>query len=62
MEWKKIIAVFLIGFVGMCCVISVDRECAARTGKGGNIGLSLSRTAEGNLSVCFFGIEGEIGL
>ena len=62
MEWKKLLVIFLIGFIGMCGVISVDRECALQTGEGGKAGLSLARTDKGDLSVCFFGIEGEIGL
>ena len=62
MEWKKVMAIFLIGFIGMCGVISVDRECELTTGKGGKVGLSVSRTATGDAKVCFFGLEGEIDL
>lgn len=62
MEWKKLMVIFLIGFLGMCGVISVDRECLLTTGEGGKAGLSVSRTATGDMEVCFFGLEGETDL
>lgn len=61
MDWKKIITIFMIVFVGMCAVIRVDRQCYEFTGEGGKAGLSFDRTAEGKTAFCFFGLEGEIG-
>lgn len=62
MDWKKWMVIFMITFIGMCGIISVDRECEMTTGQGGKIGLSISKTARGDVSVCLFGLEGEIGL
>ncbi len=62
MDWKKWIIIFAISFVGMCGLISVDRECQITTGEGGKLGLSVSRTATGDVAICFFGLEGEIPL
>lgn len=59
-EWKKMIIVFAIFFIGMCAVVSVDRECFMTTGEGGKAGLSVARTAKGDVAICFFGLEGEI--
>ena len=59
-NWKHIIVVSLIFFVGMCGVIAVDRECQFTTGEGGKIGLSLTRSEEGHVQVGVFGIEGEL--
>lgn len=61
MEWKKLLVIFLIGFIGMCAVISVDRECSMMTGQGGKAGLTITRTDTGAVAFCFFGLEGEIG-
>lgn len=60
MQLKKLMVIFLITFIGMCGVISVDKECQLTTGQGGKLGLELGRTMNGNVSICFFGIEGEI--
>ena len=62
MDWKKCTVIFMIAFIGMCGIISVDRECKLATGQGGKTGLSICRTARGDVSVCFFGLEGEIDL
>lgn len=62
MKWKQYLAVFVIMFVGMCSLITVDRECFNCTGEGGKVGLSVNKTSEGNLHICFFGIEQEIRL
>ena len=60
MDWKRWTAIFIIAFIGTCGVISVDRQCMEITGKGGQVGLTLNKTAEGNVAFCFFGLEGEI--
>lgn len=62
MEWKRWLVIFLITFVGTCGIISVDQQCKAITGEGGKAGLTLSKTADGKVAFCFFGLEGEIGL
>lgn len=62
MNWKKWTAIFMIAFIGMCGIISVDRECKIATGQGGKMGLSIGKTAKGDVAVCFFGLEGEIDL
>lgn len=49
-------------FVGMCSIVTVDQECLTCTGKGGKVGLSVSRTVKGDMAVCFFGLEREIDL
>ena len=61
MGWKKMLVIFLIGFMGMCAVISVDRECSMMTGQGGKAGLTIKRTDSGAVAFCFFGLEGEFG-
>lgn len=62
MDWKKWAVIFTVFFIGTCSLISVDRECELTTGEGGKLGLSLCRTAKGDVSVCFFGLEGEIDI
>lgn len=62
MRWKQWIIIFLIMFVGMCSIVTVDQECLTCTGKGGKVGLSVSRTVKGDMAVCFFGLEREIDL
>lgn len=62
MDWKRWTVIFMITFIGMCGIISVDRECRMTTGQGGKLGLSICKTAMGDMSVCFFGLEGEIDL
>lgn len=62
MKWREWIIVFLIMLIGMSSLIAVDRECFACTGKGGKVGLSINKTVEGDLHICFFGLEQEIPL
>ncbi|MCB6994018.1 hypothetical protein LI177_11045 [bacterium 210820-DFI.6.37] len=58
---KKWIAVFLIFFMGMTGLISVDRACRESTGAGGTTGLSVAHTRDGGTEISFFGLHGEIG-
>lgn len=59
---KKWIAVFFIFFLGVSGLIAVDQACRESTGAGGELGLSIARTGQGDLSVSFFGLEGRIPL
>lgn len=59
---KKWIAVFLVFFLGMSGFLLVDQSCRETLGKGGNPGLSITKTEKGNLSISFFGIGREIPL
>jgi hypothetical protein len=41
MNWRQWMTIFLITFIGMCGIITVDQQCSEITGEGGKIGLSL---------------------
>lgn len=62
MDVKQIAVIFMIVFIGVCGIIKVDRQCMEYTGTGGEVGLTLEQTQEGNIAFCFFGMEGEFGL
>lgn len=59
---KKWIVVFMIFFLGTSALITVDHICRESTGYGGQTGLSVSRAADGDLSISFFGLRGELNL
>lgn len=61
MERKQWLIVFMIAFIGMCGIISVDNNCKEITGQGGKIGLKFDKISEDRTAFCFFGLEGEIG-
>ncbi len=59
---KKWIAVFVVFFLGTSALIAVDQICKERTGFGGQTGLSIHKTIEGDLTFSFWGLEGTIEL
>lgn len=52
---KKLIAVFIVFFLGTGALITVDQVCRERTGLGGKVGVSLHKSADGSTEFSFFG-------
>lgn len=54
---RKLLAVFLVFFMGTSGLLSVDAFCKQTTGKGGELSLEVKRMESGGVSVQFLGRE-----
>lgn len=54
---KKIIAVFLVFFLGTSGLIMVDNLCRQSTGQGGMLSVEINKTQDGKVLFSFLGKE-----